>query len=186
VRWSHGAPPANAISSVEQAAGLTLLAPLAVEQPVTPAVLAPRGAAGGPSLAIPAGMRAVSIHPGESTGVVALLRSGSRVDVQVLEGKPPAEMRLRRLLQNVEVLSTGGPETTHSRPVVTVLVSPADADRLSLADAATQVRLVLRNPADTDTGAKTDPGPSALLNPAASAAAARRNGAPLSAALHRE
>jgi pilus assembly protein CpaB len=187
VRWATGAPPANACSSVEQAVGLTLLEPLAAEQPLTQAVLAPRGAAGGPSLAIPPGMRAVSIHPGESTGVVALLRSGSRVDVQVLEGKPPAGMRLRRLLQNVEVLSTGDAESARSRPVVTLLVSPADADRLSLADAALQIRLVLRNPADTQAGDRSELSPAVLLNaPAANPPVPRHRGAGFSAALRRD
>jgi Flp pilus assembly protein CpaB len=107
--------------------------------------MARRGAAGGASLAIPAGKRAVSIHPVESSGVVALMRSGSRIDIQVLQ--PGAQgLVLRRLLEDVEVLSVAGLE--NPKPVVTLLVAPSDADRLSLADASMQLRLVLRNPND--------------------------------------
>jgi pilus assembly protein CpaB len=143
--------PRQPLSLIEQAAGLTLLEPLTANQPLAQAHVAARGAAGGASLAIPPGFRAVSIHPADSGGVVAMLGSGSRVDIQVIERQPGGrELRLRRLLQDVEVLSTGGPEGGGARPVVTLLVTPADADRLTLADAAMQIRLVLRNPADRE------------------------------------
>lgn len=150
VRLPDGTAPPNAPLAVEEAVGRTLLEPLLPRQPLTLAALAPRGSAGGASLAIPAGMRAVCIHPSESSGVVALLRSGGRVDVQVLEPRATGGPRLRRLLENVEVLSAPASETMRSgKPAVTLLVSPHDADRLSLADAALSVRLVLRNPADS-------------------------------------
>lgn len=148
IDWTSGKAPAGAVSAPEQALGLTLLEPLAAREPLMQSQLAPRGSTGGASLAIPTGMRAVSIHPGDSGGVVALLRSGSRVDIQVLEKYSSGQMNLRRLLDNAQVLSTGGTEAASSRPVVTVLVKPAEADRLSLADASNQLRLVLRNPND--------------------------------------
>jgi len=143
VQWANGATPANAFPSAEQAVGLTLLEPVTPNQPVTSNLLSRRGA-GGPSLAIPAGKRAVSIHPVESSGVVAMLHSGSRVDIQVIDTRGAAQ--LRRIMDDVEILSVHGPEAP--RPVVTLLVSPADADRLSLADASMQLRLVVRNPND--------------------------------------
>lgn len=149
IDWTGGKVPTGAIAAVDQAVGLTLLEPLAPNEPLMQSKLAPRGSTGGASLAIPTGMRAVSIHPGDSGGVVALLRSGSRVDIQVLDKQSTGQMTLRRLLENAHVLSTGGPEGGNTRPVVTLLVKPADADRLSLADATTHLRLVLRNPNDT-------------------------------------
>jgi pilus assembly protein CpaB len=148
IDWTRGKVPTGAFATVDQTVGLTLLEPLASNEPLMQSQLAPRGATGGASLAIPTGMRAVSIHPGDSGGVVALLRSGSRVDIQVLDKYTTGQMTLRRLLENVQVLSTGGPEAGNARPVVTLLVKPADADRVSLADASTQLRLVLRNPND--------------------------------------
>ena len=145
-----GKPPQGALTSREQVVGLTVLNPLDIGQPLTTKSVSPRGATGGVSLAIPDGMRAVSIHPNDSGGVVAMLRSGLRVDILVLDarGGPNGEMVLRKLLQNIEVLSTGGAEASGGRPVVTLLVTPGQADRLTLADAAMQVRLVLRNPSD--------------------------------------
>lgn len=98
----------------------------------------------GPTAAIPAGWRAVSVHPAESSGVVMMLKAGSRVDVQVIESRPGPSVR--RMMEDVEVLGVQAGET--ARPVVTLLVRPADADRLSLADAAAQLRVLARNPGD--------------------------------------
>ncbi len=102
----------------------------------------------GPSLSIPSGRRAVSVHPADSSGVVALLRSGSRIDIQVINSR--GDGQLRRMMEDVEVLSVQGAD--QQRPVVTLLVRPEDADRLSLADASMQLRVVARNPNDRSTG----------------------------------
>ena len=145
VEWEGSALPPRAVAGIEHAVGLTLLEPVSANQPITEGLMARRGAAGGASLAIPSGKRAVSIHPVESSGVVAMLRSGSRIDIQVLQPSGQG-LVLRRLLEDVEVLSVAGLE--NPKPVVTLLVAPADADRLSLADASMQLRLLLRNPND--------------------------------------
>ncbi|WP_321477551.1 Flp pilus assembly protein CpaB [uncultured Paludibaculum sp.] len=154
--------PPDAIPAPEQAVGLTLLEPASPNQPITTAHVAQRGSAGGPSLGIPAGRRAVSIHPSDSSGVVALMRSGSRVDIQVLDTH--GVQQLRRMLEDVEVLSVTGMEQGNGRPVVTLLVAPADADRLSLADATLQLRLILRNPNDRSVEGAKSVAPTALMS----------------------
>lgn len=158
--------PQGGMSSVDQAVGRTLLEPAQAGQAVTAKMMANRGEAGGASLAIPPGYRAVTIHPAESTGVVALMRSGSRVDVQVLSARGLEGMRLHRMLENVEVLHVLGAGEARERPVVTLLVPPREADRLSLADAAMRVRLVLRNPADAAKGGPLAMGAGELFSPA--------------------
>jgi Flp pilus assembly protein CpaB len=159
---------AGTLTSVDQAIGRTLLEPAQAGQAVTARMMADRGVAGGASLAIPSGYRAVTIHPAESTGVVALMRSGSRVDIQVLSARFAEGMRLHRMLENVEVLHViGGGGEARERPVVTLLVPPREADRLSLADAAMRVRLVLRNPSDRATDGPSTMGPGALFAGAA-------------------
>ena len=171
-----GAKPAAAIfNNVEQVVGLTLLEPLSANETLTSAHLSARGEAGGASLAIPAGMRAVSIHPNDSAGVVALLRSGSRVDVQVLDNRGGRDgIQLHRQFENIEVLSKAGIDTGGRRPDVTLLVTPKDADRLSLADAAMQIRLVLRNPGDHASDGSAAIIPAAATGVAAPASLARR------------
>ncbi len=100
-------------------------------------------------------MRAVSIRVSESTGVVALLRAGNKVDVQAVSDHNNL-VQLRTILQNVEVLAVSpqtelGPGGRITVPVVTVLPGPQDADVLALADSGARVRLVLRNPLDEGT-----------------------------------
>lgn len=134
------------------------------EAPQTPAVQAAgkvsaedRSTPEGMTRAIPPNMRALSLHPADSGGIVSLLKSGSRVDVQAIS-RGDANRRVARLLENVEVLSTGGGEASSSRPVVTVLVAVADVDRISLADASEDIRLLLRNPeAESASAQKTAP-----------------------------
>ncbi|MBI5283425.1 MAG: Flp pilus assembly protein CpaB [Candidatus Solibacter usitatus] len=154
--------PSGGLTAAEQAVGLTLLEPVSPNQPVTSPLLTRRGAAGGPSLAIPGGKRAVSVHPIDSGGVIAMLRSGSRVDIQILDVRNT--LQLRRLLEDIEVLSVTGTEGGN-RPAITLLVKPNEADRLSLADAAMQIRLVLRNPNDRSANGQVSVSPASLLQP---------------------
>jgi pilus assembly protein CpaB len=99
--------------------------------------------------------------------VAGLAGPGARVDV-LISGNPPgadsaAGPRVRTLLQNIEVLSAG---TNFQRdnegkpvqvPVVNLLVTPEQAELLSLATGnGTRIQLVLRNPIDHEI--KTPPG----------------------------
>lgn len=97
------------------------------------------------------GMRAVSVHLGEFAGVTQIFEPGDRVDVIVATGNPSAgatEVRLKTILQNIEVLTTGRDAAKGGRPVATLLVESKDAEMLSTADHSGYIRLVLRNPLD--------------------------------------
>lgn len=65
-------------------------------------------------------------------------------------------MRTQTLLQNIQVLSAGQDiqKDVEGKPrsvqVVNVLVTPDQAELLSLASQQTQIQLVLRNPLDTE------------------------------------
>lgn len=151
--------PKDPVRSMEAALGLTLLEPAGPGQPLSLSMMTRRGETGGPAMAIPSGMRAVTIHPAASGGVVSMLSAGGRIDVQVLD-RGMSGIKLRRMMENVEVLSV-----SPNRSDVTLLVKPEEADRLSLADAAMSIRIVLRNPFDKATG-----GPKVLEAAALSAA----------------
>ncbi len=104
---------------------------------------------------IPAGMRAVTLHISDSSSVIQLLNSGDRVDIQALisrqkNGEPDVE--LKTLLQNATVynVSSEANPQLQGRMVLTVLSSPQDAERLSVADAGARLRVVLRNQKDQD------------------------------------
>ena len=102
-------------------------------------------------------MRAVAVRVDELTGLNRLIMSGMRVDV-ISTGSAPGMngqgMVTRTILQNVEVLSTGQDAERNSKdkgvPVqaVNLLVTPQQAEILSLAVAQNRIQLVLRNPLD--------------------------------------
>ena len=148
--WS-GAAPKGSFTDAEPVVGMTVVQEIGQDEPVTGARLASASGAGGVSLGIPSGQRAVSIQVPDSPGVLRLLRPGHRVDVEVIRGRN-GEFQLRTVLQNVEVLAV--PESpSHGNSgaaVLTVLANPSDSELLSLADAGGRLRVVLRNPLDND------------------------------------
>jgi Flp pilus assembly protein CpaB len=143
-------------SKVDEAVGGTLLEAVQKNEPLLEsrvASLDPKGTGTGGGIA--AGMRAVSIRVAESSGVMGLLRAGSRVDLQaVSERNGPTE--LRTILQNVEVLRINlqlepAANSRFPVPVATMLVPAQYADIIALADTGARIRVTLRNPLDEAT-----------------------------------
>jgi pilus assembly protein CpaB len=165
IPWPAEKLPNGAFETVEQVAGKTTFDGLGESDPVLASQLV-SAEGSGRSAGVPSGMRAVSVHVTDSSGVVALLRAGHKVDVQVVlnRTKEPINSQLRTAIEDLEVLAvTPKPQQSsqgYNLPVVTLLASPADADILGLADTGARVRLVLRNPLDTATRTR----PSVTLN----------------------
>jgi pilus assembly protein CpaB len=111
--------------------------------------------AGLPSL-IPPGMRAVSVHVTDVISVAGFVTPGTRVDV-LLTGTPTggAEQETTTVLQNIGVLASGhtlertATGEAQNTPVITLAVTPEDAQRLALAQQQGHIQLALRNPLDT-------------------------------------
>jgi pilus assembly protein CpaB len=111
--------------------------------------------AGLPAL-IPPGMRAVSVRVNDVVSVAGFVTPGTRVDV-LLTGKPVngTDDQTTTVLQNVQVLASGhtlertSTGEAQNTAVITLLVSPDDAQRLTLANAEGKIQLALRNPLDT-------------------------------------
>jgi Flp pilus assembly protein CpaB len=155
---------AGAITDPAKVQGLTVVEPVRENDPILQTLLSGGNSSGGS--AVPKGMRVTNIHVGDSGGVIAMLRGGQRVDVQVVTTLQ--ETRLRTLLQNVEVLNVPAPE--NGRHVVNLVVTPEEADLLGLADSIGRIRLVLRNPKDTANSNLQSVTAAAILhNPAPSA-----------------
>ena len=108
---------------------------------------------------IPAGMRAVSVKVNEVVGVAGFVLPGMRVDVLVTV-RPPGDAgaRIATILQNVPVLSAGQQIQADASgkavnvPVVTLLVTPEQAEILTLAGNEGKIQLVLRNSGDLALG----------------------------------
>lgn len=159
IPWSGDQTPSGAFDSPQQVTGHTVLEPLSQGEPVLASRLASNGLAEGTG--VPSGMRAVSVHVSDSSGVLAMLRPGQKVDVQVLLTRKSgnAEPELRTILEGAPVLSVNPQPEPGSQgaslPSVTLLTNPADADTLALADSGARVRLALRNPLDEATRSRT-------------------------------
>jgi pilus assembly protein CpaB len=113
-------------------------------------------------------MRAIAVKVDEVVGVAGFVTPGQHVDVLV-SGTPPGannapnsrEAQLgtlvKTILQNIEVLSAGVniQKDAEGKPqpvqVVNLLVTPEQAETLSLATNGVKIQLVLRNPLDTKT-----------------------------------
>lgn len=155
-----GAVPAGAITNVQDAIGRGVTTTVYAKEPVIESRLAPKGAGGGLAATIPPGMRAVAVRVNEVVGVAGFVVTGMRVDVLVSGNRPGGNQNLgtltRTLLQNLEVLSAGQDfkKDAEGKPVmvqvVNLLVTPEQAEQLSLAINMTTIQLVLRNPLDRE------------------------------------
>ncbi|HZQ54664.1 MAG TPA: Flp pilus assembly protein CpaB [Bryobacteraceae bacterium] len=152
-----GPLPKGAIVSKDAAVGRGVVSAVYQGEPVWDSRLAPLGAGGGLAATIRPGMRACAVRVNEVVGVGGFVAPGMRVDVIIsgtLPGSGDSGPKVKTLLQNVEVLSAG---TNLQRdnggkpvqvPVVNLLVTPDQAELLSLASNETRIQLVLRNPLD--------------------------------------
>lgn len=157
--WSGPLPP-NAVLKREDIVGRGVTTAVYEGEPILENRLAPKGAGGGLAAMIPAGMRAVAVRVNDVVGVAGFVVPGMRVDV-LISGNPPGPTGgtegslTRTLLQNIEVLSAGQDfkKDNEGKPVgagvVNLLVTPEQAEMLSLASNQTTIQLVLRNPLDT-------------------------------------
>ena len=155
--WSGAVPP-RTFRKLEDVIQRGVTSPLYAGEPLLEQRLASKGAGAGLAPAIPPGKRAVSIRVNEVGGISGYAVPGTRVDVLV-QGRPDrngnrGEAFARTLLQNIEVLSAG---QKHQRDIegkpsvvqsVNLLVSPEEAELLSLANSEARLQLVLRNPID--------------------------------------
>src|ERR1700733_9796885 len=150
-----GLPP-GAYTKRSQVMGRGVIIPIARGEFVLPSKLAPENAGSGLPALIPPGMRAVSVRVNEVVSVAGFVGPGTRVDV-LLTGTPngSSESQTNTVLQNVAVIASGqrlernAAGEAQSTPVITLLASPEDAERLTLASAEGKIQLVLRNTLDT-------------------------------------
>ena len=160
-----GNAPANAVQKREDIVGRGVTTTIYEGEPILETRLAPKGAGAGLPSMIPPGMRAVALHVNEVVGVAGFVVAGMRVDI-LISGNPPQGNGgqgtvTKTLLQNIEVLSAGQEfkKDVEGKPisvaVINVLVTPQQAEVLSLAANQTTIQLVLRNPLDTQVAKTT-------------------------------
>jgi pilus assembly protein CpaB len=155
IAWPSASRLPEAFQNIDDVAGRGVISPFSENEPITESKLAPAAAGAGLAPAIPAGMRAISIKVNDVIGVAGFAVPGARVDV-VATVRHPEDAVARVLVSNVEVLAAGTrydqQQARDGKPqpstVVTLMVTPAQAERIALASNEGQLTLMLRNPLD--------------------------------------
>src|SRR3954453_3851648 len=156
VRFPAESLPGGVFRSKTRVVGRGVVLPISKGEFILPSKVAGENAGSGMPALIPPGMRAVSVRVNEIVAVAGFVLPGTRVDV-LLTGNPTGgnEQQTTTVLENVAVIATGqrlehnsagDPQTA---PVITLLVSPDDAQKLTLASSQGHIQLSLRNPLDT-------------------------------------
>jgi pilus assembly protein CpaB len=155
VAWPAASPVPGSFSTIDEVVGRGLIASVMQNEPITESKLAPRESGAGLPPTIPAGMRAMAVRVNDVIGVAGFTLPGTRVDVIVtVTGNNQSQSRV--VLSNIQVLTAGtvldNERTREGQAiparVVTLLVSPSDAERLALAQTEGAIVLALRNPLD--------------------------------------
>jgi pilus assembly protein CpaB len=152
VRWPSDARPPAAFDDPGAIVGKIARVTIQRNQPIEETQLT-NDASGLLPLIIEEGMRAMSVKVDKVTGVSGFVTPNSRVDVLVsgnVQDGDGDEQRSKVVLQNIKVLAVGTTiEQQDDKPVevptVTLLISPEQAERLTLAAKQDPVHLALRN-----------------------------------------
>ena len=159
IDWPAGTVPAGYSTSAAEVVGRGLLAPVKANEPLLSSKLADPESGGGMHIIIPEGERAMSVRVDDVIGVAGFVLPGTRVDVVVTMDRTSGqnEPATRLVLQNLQVISAGqslerNPEGDPVQvPVVTLVVTPEEAEQLALAHSNGRLQLALRSPLDLDT-----------------------------------
>jgi pilus assembly protein CpaB len=175
IDWPAAALPAGVFEKPEDVVGRGLVMPLIQNELVLPMKLASKEAGSGLPIMIPEGERAVSVRVNEVIGVAGYVLPGTRVDVVAVASATDkkADTTSKVVLTNVQVLAAGTKMEQNgdeSKPipvtVVTLLVAPDQAERLTLASTEGKIQLALRNPLDQSSPVTTGVRPAGLLGDA--------------------
>ncbi|SEG52737.1 pilus assembly protein CpaB [Bryocella elongata] len=165
VTWPASQPIPDGFVKPDTLIGRGVLYPIDKGQPITEKFLSAAGSGAGLASKIPDGMRAVALRSDDIVGVAGFLMPGSHVDVLAslqVKTKDETVPVTVTILQNAEVVTTGHqiqpdpegkPATVN---VVTLLLTPEDAERAVFATQQGPIHFVLRSGTDklqADTGA---------------------------------
>lgn len=183
IAWPASAVPEGAFAQPSEIIGRGLIMSVVRHEPILPLKLASKEAGSGLPPIIPEGKRAVSVKVNEVIGVAGYVLPGTFVDVLATANptERPEDVTTKVVLTTVQVLTAGTrleQDTKDGKPiqvtVVTLLVTPEEAERLTLATTEGKIQLALRNPLDSS--APNTPGvkPDALLGVTARPAAVKK------------
>jgi pilus assembly protein CpaB len=157
--WPANRVPEDGFLAIDEVIEGVPVARILAGEPVMRRRLAPPGSGVGLSPKVPVGMRAISVRVDDVTGLAGFVLPEAHVDVLVT-GTPLSSPELGRMTrtilskvrvitagENLEADASGKPQRV---AVVTLLVTPEQAELLTLASAQGRLQLVLRNARDED------------------------------------
>lgn len=173
VNYPERSIPKGVVSDPKDAVNRVLLVPISNNEPILLSKLSAATTVEGMASTIDPGFRAVSVQITDVSGVAGMIQPNSRVDVMFTRPGSMAEAVTSTILENVKVLSTGkqlatgqtaDPKAPRS-PVVTLVLTPADAQKLELAKNQGKISLSLRNPLDNSVAKEAGPITTEVLDP---------------------
>ena len=154
----QSAVPPGAFSATSKVVGRGAVLPMSSGEFILPGKLAAINAGAGLPSMIPPGMRAVSVRVNDVVSVAGFVQPGTRVDVLATGSGSGNDRQTTTVLENVAVIAVGksldrnASADGQTAPVITLLVSPDDAQKLALVSQEGRIQLSLRNPLDTKKG----------------------------------
>jgi pilus assembly protein CpaB len=157
IAWPLENAPTTRFANIEDLIGRVAKVDLFTNEMIHDARLAPVEAGNGLGALIPSGMRAQAIRVNDESGVAGFVHPGDFVDI-VMIFRTDEGAEAKTSLQNIKVIAIGDQyqSSDESRgkamkvPVVTVLVTPSQAELLSMAITNGQLVLTLRNGYDSE------------------------------------
>ena len=163
--WPKDKVPPGAISKLEDLEGRRPRATIIQGEPLLDAKLLAPGQLSDPITSIPKGFRLKTISVDAEKSAAGLLSPGDRVDVQLFvkrdERNGIDSARTKVILQNIRVFAVdqtvqrspdGGEDRTIAK-TISLLLTPEQASKLTLAENLGQVSLTPRNPNDEESAA---------------------------------
>lgn len=164
----------QAVTSLDTIAGMVTIAPISKGEQIIKSKLAyPREAGvAGLAQATPIGKRAITISVDNISSLAGMIKPGNYVDVIVMipvpiqapDGKEVMDTRVIPLFQNILVLAVGQdigtpfqgesryqretPGAGEASPLITLALSPQEANLIAFLQEQGKIRLVMRHPTD--------------------------------------
>ena len=161
IEWPQNSLPAGSLAELKGVEGRVTMTALLKGEPIVESRLAGKGAGEGLAAVIPTNLRAMTVKVNEVIGVAGFIHPGDLVDVVTTMVTPvdgdtsgsKQEYRSKIVLQNIKVMAVGEDMVTMNAkpvkvPVVTLLVTPEQSEKLALASSRGEVQLTLRSQLD--------------------------------------
>lgn len=158
--WPADSVPPGAVTDFKQIEQRVTLTPMVKGELLTESRLATRGGGEGIAAVVPPNMRIMAVKVNDVSGLYGWLHPGDFVDVITTMQEPVGTgtetiIRSKIVLQNIPVKAVGKELVTQDAkprdvPVVMLLVTPEESERLALASTHGELQLTMRSGIDHD------------------------------------